>query len=294
MIVSPWNRLRAFRRYILAGALLLATAPLARAEEVVDNDAPEPVTREEAVGIFEHLTVHDGLSSNRSVALLRDHRGFLWIGAQNGLTCSDGSECREFEVDREAPNALRDGFVRCLAEGPDGTIWIGTRMGLHGYDPAMERCTFVPVLPDQGGPSLAASVVAVEAGVDGSVWVEIGDDVYRRKPGGATFARVDLVAETGAPEGEVGGIHVDDRGRLWAIVWGEGVAMIDPVGGEPGYYAAAHDSTSGAFTDAYGTQLATTPDGKLWFASYYAMHLYDASIDSSRYFWFDTADTAGL
>lgn len=94
-------------------------------------DAVEPELRLERVGL------DDGLSQASVYAVLRDHRGLVWIGTQDGLNRYDGYSIRVFQRDSNDPDSLSDNFVTALQEGLDGEIWIGTWAGgLNRYDPA--------------------------------------------------------------------------------------------------------------------------------------------------------------
>jgi len=75
----------------------------------------------------EHI-VRRNLLSDRVGSLAVDHRGWVWVGQDAGLTVYDGHAWRSFTQD--------DGLIwndtesEALAEDPDGSMWIGTSGGL--------------------------------------------------------------------------------------------------------------------------------------------------------------------
>jgi diguanylate cyclase (GGDEF)-like protein len=75
----------------------------------------------------EHI-VRRNLLSDRVVSLAVDHRGWVWVGQDAGLTVYDGHAWRSFTQD--------DGLIwndtesEALAEDTDGSMWIGTSGGL--------------------------------------------------------------------------------------------------------------------------------------------------------------------
>jgi len=75
----------------------------------------------------EHV-VRPHLLSEQIVALMVDHRGWLWVGQDAGLSVFDGTSWRSFTQD--------DGLIwndvdsYALAEDTDGSMWIGTSGGL--------------------------------------------------------------------------------------------------------------------------------------------------------------------
>lgn len=72
--------------------------------------------------------VRPHLLSDRVVSLAADHRGWIWVGQDAGVTVFDGKTWRSFDQD--------DGLVwndtdsDALAEDRDGSMWIGTSGGV--------------------------------------------------------------------------------------------------------------------------------------------------------------------
>jgi diguanylate cyclase (GGDEF)-like protein len=75
----------------------------------------------------EHI-VRPRLLSERVVSLALDHRGWLWVGQDAGLTVYDGRTWRSFTQDDGLIWNDTDSYA--LAEDRDGTMWIGTSGGL--------------------------------------------------------------------------------------------------------------------------------------------------------------------
>ena len=76
----------------------------------------------------------EGLSRESTWSFARDASGRLWVGTQFGLNYAETSGGKL--VWRQKPLAS-NGFIRSLAAGPDGTLWIGTDPnGLMAMNPA--------------------------------------------------------------------------------------------------------------------------------------------------------------
>ncbi|MBN2801451.1 MAG: diguanylate cyclase [Deltaproteobacteria bacterium] len=72
-------------------------------------------------------TPDNGLPQVSVQALLQDHRGYLWVGTQEGLARFDGLR---FDVmDRRNTPQLTQHNITSLAESADHTLWVGTRGG---------------------------------------------------------------------------------------------------------------------------------------------------------------------
>ncbi len=68
------------------------------------------------------------LMSEEIVSLIVDHRGWLWVGEDAGVTVYDGHRWRSFTQDDGLIWNDTDSFA--LAEDGDGSMWIGTSGGL--------------------------------------------------------------------------------------------------------------------------------------------------------------------
>jgi len=75
----------------------------------------------------EHIG-HPPLMSEEIVSLMVDHRGWLWVGEDAGVTVYDGHRWRSFTQDDGLIWNDTDSFA--MTEDRDGSMWIGTSGGL--------------------------------------------------------------------------------------------------------------------------------------------------------------------
>ena len=81
----------------------------------------------------EHIG-HPPLMSQEVVSMVVDHRGWLWVGEDAGVTVYDGVRWRSFTQDDGLIWNDTDSFA--LTEDRDGSMWIGTSGGLsHLIEP---------------------------------------------------------------------------------------------------------------------------------------------------------------
>ena len=92
---------------------------------------------------FSHITTQNGLSSNIVYSLFKDHRGYLWIGCENGLNRYDGYKIVGFHHNPMDSTSLCNGAVTGMAEDADGNFWIATSNGACRFDYATESFTTV-------------------------------------------------------------------------------------------------------------------------------------------------------
>src|SRR6185312_9893776 len=78
---------------------------------------------------FEKLTTQNGLSHNHVNCILQDHRGFIWLGTDDGLNRYDGNN---FEIFRHEPNnaaTISGNMITDMVEDKQGVLWIATADG---------------------------------------------------------------------------------------------------------------------------------------------------------------------
>jgi diguanylate cyclase (GGDEF)-like protein len=96
--------------------------------------------------------------SQQVVALMADHRGWIWVGQDAGLSVFDGTQWRSYT--QEDGLVWNDIDSYALMEDTDGSIWVGTSGGLsHLLDPRViaTRSEVAPVFSEvtYGGAELA-------------------------------------------------------------------------------------------------------------------------------------------
>ena len=88
-----------------------------------------------------HWNVKDGLSSDVHNVMIKDIKGFLWIGSAEGELCRfDGASFKKWIPNPNKRGAINSGGIQALKEDSLHNIWIGTAMGLSRYD--MKADTF--------------------------------------------------------------------------------------------------------------------------------------------------------
>ncbi|MFI5155263.1 MAG: two-component regulator propeller domain-containing protein [Chitinophagales bacterium] len=87
-----------------------------------------------AGGVFYQLTTRNGLSSNRSTAVIQDHKGYYWIATEDGLNRFDGTSCKIYRSVKDDNNSLSNNSCNYLLEDAQENIWIGTQEGISIYN----------------------------------------------------------------------------------------------------------------------------------------------------------------
>ena len=157
-------------------------------------------------------------------AIAQDREGFIWIATSKGLTRYDGYRLRPIELPASAVGAAGTagarslGWVRALAAGDDGRMWIGTETeGLMAYVPGEDRVERHGSL--HAGPGQQPPIRALAPSRDGAIWVgTVGGGLSRYDPQARRFEPQELTWG-GQPENRVLALLSARDGSLWAGHW---------------------------------------------------------------------------
>lgn len=84
---------------------------------------------------LDQISVDNGLSQSEVYCVLKDSRGYVWIGTQDGLNRYDGYQITHYKHNPFDSTTLSHDQIMSLAEDAHGKIWVGTVNGLNRYDP---------------------------------------------------------------------------------------------------------------------------------------------------------------
>ncbi len=132
----PLGALRLLQRSTLLALLIIANRqPLAAQDKLL------PVFN------FERLTTANGLPTDEIPArVVRDSRGLVWIGTEDGLVRFDGHSCKVYRNDPGDAGSLSSNVILSLHVDMRGRLWVGTfTTGLSLYDADHDH--FVNFLP---------------------------------------------------------------------------------------------------------------------------------------------------
>jgi len=203
-------------------------------------------------------------------SLFEDRHGNIWLGTeQNGLLRFANGE---FTSMNEAVGISASIPVMAIAEDRDGALYFGARIG--GLVKWKDDQRVQVWNPDSGAP--VDEVRALYCDAEDRLWVGAkGMGLLLLQPDGNWQASDDL----SAPFNDiVSAIAEDAHGRMWlgtprGIVWAPKTELLAIARGErrSNTFSVASE-TDGiiASTVGFGSQpaLASTPDGRLWFATY--------------------------
>jgi len=153
-----------------------------------------------------------GLPQDTVTVLLAGQDGYLWIGTEVGLVRFDGSRFDRFSR-AEAP-IFAHNDVRCLAETPDGSLWIGTSQpGLF----RLKAGSFTAFGPAEGLPG--SPILHLLEDRRGTLWAAPSEGPLLRLDDG----RFQPVPSDAAQHIQIRALAEDREGVLWVGTAGSGL-----------------------------------------------------------------------
>lgn len=95
-----------------------------------------PTVQAQLPAKLNQFTTNEGLPSNHVYDIVEDHKGFLWIATDNGVSRFDGKHFQNFSV----KNGLPSNDVLQILCDEDGTIWANSYVQLPAYFDDVKGC----------------------------------------------------------------------------------------------------------------------------------------------------------
>ena len=90
------------------------------------------------VYLFKTLDARNGLTISQINCILKDSRGYIWLGTPAGLYRYDGYTFHNFQCNSQDGSSLPDSYIISIQETLEGTLWIETSAGFCIYHPQTE------------------------------------------------------------------------------------------------------------------------------------------------------------
>lgn len=187
---------------------------------------------------FDHITTENGLPQEHVFCILQDHRGFLWLGMETGLTRYDGYTFKTYRHDPEDTTSISSNIIRALYQDQSGMIWVGTDGGgLCRFDPKTEIFDTYKHRPQDAGSLSGNRIYGITQDRSGALWVAtLGDGLNRLVFDTLDNRQINLSidrfqADPANPvalaEDNIWTIYLDNRQQLWIGTVGGGLDRLD-------------------------------------------------------------------
>ncbi len=177
---------------------------------------------------FQHIGSAQGLSQQTVNCIIKDKRGFMWFGTQDGLNKYDGYGMSVYRHNNDDKNSISNNYINCLYEDDEGTIWIGTNGGgLDALNPQTNK--FVNYSNSEKNPySLSNNnVQCIAKDKSGTLWIGTYNGLNILDPKSGTFKRYNKEPVIGLFGSDYRDIYQDRKGRLWFATYDAGLFLYD-------------------------------------------------------------------
>ncbi|RYU96816.1 sensor histidine kinase [Emticicia agri] len=117
---------------------------------------------------IDHYGTEKGLSQGSVFAMLKDSRGTMWFGTQDGLNKWDGESFTVFRPSQKKKNSIDGIEIKKLIEDENGDLWIGTESALNRYSYVSNDFKQYHIT-NQQGKAVKSEVFPIKA-VNSMVW----------------------------------------------------------------------------------------------------------------------------
>lgn len=220
---------------------------------------------------FRHLTVNNGLSSNRVECILQDSKGFIWIATPEGLNRFDGYE---FSVFRNIPHDTRSissNVITIIYEDSRQNIWVGTAgSGLNRFD--RNKKNFVRYYHNPDNPnSISSNIVnLITEDSNGNIWVAsfVGGctKISLNEDGKYNFTQYkhNKNNTNGISGNKITSVFEDSHKNIWIATINAGLNLYDT---EKDVFVHYKRNSEDGLCDNSITTATEDSKGNLWFGS---------------------------
>jgi len=220
-------------------------------------------------GAVKNYTIATGLPSKGTTATIKDRRGFIWVGTQNGLCRFDGFNFKVFSSKTGDRSSISNNYINALCEDHQGRIWVGTMEGLNLFDPLSEtfqRFVHNDIKPGSLSNNKVWSVLCDRKGV---VWIGTDDGFNQYLPNTNEFQiyRPDSSKKSAMVGKSVNAIIEDDRDNLWLGNWSGGLNRFEKKRKLFTNFPQDHTAAKKNPNDIWS--LCYAPNGSIWVGTYW-------------------------
>ena len=199
--------------------------------------------------------------------LFEDQSGEIWLAGSHGwldrLDLLTG-EIRHFPRAIYGPDSAAGYAPTGFYQSPSGILWLGTRQGLHRYDPATDQLEMQ--VDAVKGRAPLRNISEVAPATDDRLWLGGKDGLYRFDPRTGTIQPFvhDPKDPQSLPSDEITTLHLDPDGTLW-VGTAAGLGRWD--GEDRGFTRFVHDPTAArSLGGNWVTDILRDREGRLWVA----------------------------
>jgi ligand-binding sensor domain-containing protein/signal transduction histidine kinase/DNA-binding response OmpR family regulator len=160
-------------------------------------------------------SIRQGLPNQLVRCVLKDSKGFIWFGTNNGLTRYDGLNFVVYESQQNDTNSLTYNSIHAIIEDSNKNIWIATSKGLNRYN--RDQDNFIRISNTQN-----FVITAISRDKDNNIWMgTIGNGILKYN---MLNAKIEHFFPKDTNINTINSNHItsmvaDNKNRLWIGSW---------------------------------------------------------------------------
>lgn len=206
---------------------------------------------------FKQLSTNEGLSQSHVSAIIKDNRGFMWFGTEDGLDKYDGYKFTHYKHNQNDKTSIIDNYVLAIMEDGAGNLWVGTDSGLDKFDRATN--TFIHY-----SNKFRFSVRSIFLDSKKRMWLGTSKGLYLFNTANGSFKKFTHTDNTanGVINDFIYQVTEDNNGWLW-IGTDDGLYRFNPQNGK--FIGYAHDAAnSGSIGASWIKAVYKDSKGNIW------------------------------
>ncbi len=253
-----------FIRTVALSCFLFLNINISVAQKISSAFTPGQYTSE-----IKTYATNDGLPSKNTTATLKDRRGFIWVGTENGLCRFDGYTFKTFANKAGDSSSISNNFVNAIIEDKKGKIWVATMDGLNLLDPLTETFTRFVHRDNQPNSLSNNKVWSVLCDKNGKTWIGTDDgfNQYISVSKGFVVYKPNPARNNSLVGKSVNSIIEDAQGDLWLGNWSAGLNRFNKKKQTFTNYAQYQKPGAKNPNDVWALSYAA--DGNIWVGTYW-------------------------
>jgi hypothetical protein len=179
--------------------------------------------------VFKKVNQSNGLSTGRITAIVKEEKGYVWIGTNNGLNRFDGQEIKVYSKQN---SAITSNDISDILIDSKNRIWIATLGGgLNFYDPKFDTFKAFKNNPNNPETLMSDNVGALFEDSKGLIWLGTEKGLCYFNPNNQQFVSFTNYFNDSQIKKSNGitSIYEDKNSNLWIGTFGNGLFIFDRI-----------------------------------------------------------------